>query len=381
LRTKATANPLVERLAAASNDFGFRLLAQLAEQDAGKNLFVSPSSVAMALAMTYNGAKGTTKQAMAETLGLAGMSRQEVNEAHAALRESLEDPDPDVQLAVANSLWGRKDLAFQPDFIQRNTDCYGAEIASVDFLAPGTLDTINGWVKEKTHDKIDDLVKQPDLNVDTVLILINAIYFKGIWTVPFDEAGTEEGTFTLLDGTEQRRPMMSQSGHYNYYEDETVQAVSLPYGNGRISMYIFLPREQERFVEFQKALSAGDWKRWMVLFHDAEGEITLPRFKVEYEGELSQPLTGLGMGVAFGDQADFSGMGADPLQISRVRHKTFVEVNEEGTEAAAATAVVMRAMSLAPPPFKMVVDRPFFCAIRDNQTGAILFMGFIVEPG
>jgi len=380
MRMGFPANPLVEGLAAASNGFGFRLLAQLAEQDPGKNLFVSPSSVAMALAMTYNGAKGTTKQAMGETLGLSGMSRHEVNKAHAALRESLEDPDPNVQLAVANSLWGRKDLTFQPDFIQRNTDCYGAEIASVDFLALGTLDTINGWVKEKTHDKIDDLVKQPDLNADTVLILINAIYFKGIWTVPFDEARTEEGTFTLLDGTEQRRPMMSQSGHYNYYEDETVQAVSLPYGDGRVSMYIFLPKEQDGFMEFQKALSSRDWQRWMVLFHKVEGEVTLPRFKVEYEGELSRALTDLGMGVAFGGEADFSGMGAGPLWISKVRHKTYVEVNEEGTEAAAATAVVMMRMALPLQRFKMVVDRPFFCAIRDNQTGAILFMGFIVEP-
>lgn len=367
------------RLVAANNDFGFRLSAHLVKRDTDKNVFVSPSSIAIALAMTYNGAEGTTKQALAETLGVGGMTLQEVNEANAALRVTLASLDPKVQLAIANSLWAKEGLEFKPDFIRRNKDFYGAKVTNLNFTDPSALLTINGWVKERTNGKIDKLVKPEDLDILTVLILINAIYFKGIWTVQFDKAKTEEGVFVLLDGSRKKHPMMSQSGRYTYYKGENFQAVSLPYGEGRISMYVFLPDKTTTLSEFQKSLDARNWEAWMHQFDETEGDVVLPRFKVEYEAELNDALTALGMGVAFTSKANFRGMCARPLFISKVRHKTFMEVNEEGTEAAASTAVIMKRLS-PPQKFKMVVDRPFFCAIRDNKTGTVLFMGSIVEP-
>jgi serpin B len=243
------------RLIAANNDFGFRLFAQLVEQDTGKNVFVSPSSIAIALAMTYNGAAGTTQQAMAQTLGLEGLSLQEVNEANAALLAMLQSPDPQVQLAIANSLWAQMGLTFQPNFMQKNKDFYQAEVTNLDFTHPSAPPTINGWVKEKTNGKIKELIKPEDCTANTVLILLNAIYFKGIWTVQFAKAKTKQGIFTLLDGSPKQVPLMSQSGRYRYYEGENFQAVSLPYGKGRISLYIFLPGEATTLQEFQQSLN------------------------------------------------------------------------------------------------------------------------------
>ncbi len=372
------ASPVANRLVAADNDFGFRLLAELVKEDSNKNVFVSPSIVAIALAMTYNGAEGTTKQAMAETLAVEGMSLQEVNEGNAALRTALESPDPKVQLAIANSLWGQKDIVFKPDFMQRNTNYYGAKVASLDFSDPNALPTINGWVKEQTNGKIDELVNEGDL-VGAVLVLINAIHFKGMWRLQFDEGKTKEGPFTLPDGKQKQHPMMQQSGAYRYYEDKNFQALSLPYGEGRISMYIFLPARTVTLGQFQKELNTKNWEKWMSQFHEMGGDITLPRFKVEYEAVLAEALTALGMGVAFGGGANLHGICTGGAFISAVRHKTFVEVNEEGTEAAAAIAVSIAGEAIVHR-FSMTVDRPFFCAICDSKTGAILFMGFIVEP-
>lgn len=365
----------------ANTRFGFKLFAEIIEKDTGKNVFISPSSIAVALAMTYNGAKGETRQAMADALELKGMSLQEVNEANAILLAALKGPpDPKVELAIANSLWARKDLAFQSEFLRRNRVFYGAEVANLDFIDPSTLSTINSWVKDKTNGKIDDLVKLGDLDALTALILINAIYFKGIWKEQFDREKTKEGTFALLDGRRKQLPMMSRMGWYDYCECDDFQAISLPYGKGKISMYIFLPSKAIPLRDFQRSLNPNNWQKWLSWFHWAEGTIVLPRFKVEYEVELSDALKALGMGMAFGPGANFEGICADPLWISVVRHKTHMEVNEEGTEAAAATAEGM-ALGGVPERFTMVVDRPFFCAIRDNETGEVLFIGSVVEPG
>lgn len=364
----------------ANTRFGFKLFAELVEKDTVENVFISPSSIAVALAMIYNGAKRETQQAMAETLELKGLNLQEVNEANAILLAALKGPpDPKVELAIANSLWAQKDLTFRSEFLQRNRDFYGAEVANLDFTDPSALSTINSWVKDNTNEKIDDLVKPEDLDALTVLVLINAIYFKGIWEERFDREKTKEGVFTLLDGRRKQLPMMSQMGWYEYCECDDFQAISLPYGEGRISMYIFLPRQAITLDDFQRSLHPDNWQKWLSWFYWAEGTIVLPRFNVEYEVELSDALKALGMGVAFGPVANFEGMCAGPLWISVFRHKTHLEVNEEGTEAAAATAMVISRGGV-PERFMMVVDRPFFCAIRDNQTGEVVFMGFIVEP-
>lgn len=371
-------NKVDTRLIQANNDFGFRLFAQLVKQDAGKNVFISPYSLAVALQMTYNGALGTTQQAMAQTLALQGMSLRTLNQANATLGKSLQNSDPQVQLAIANSLWAGKGVPFKPDFMQRNRDFYGAKVMNIDLTSPQAEAMINGWVKQQTKGKIDKLVKKGDLEPLTLLVLINAVYFKGIWTTQFDKTKTHEGVFNLSNGKQKKLPMMSQSGKYQYLRGSNFEAVSLPYGGGRMSMYIFLPNKNTTLTEFLRSLTAQNWTNWMSQFRESEGNIALPRFKVEYEQELKKALTALGMGIAFGD-ADFHGMTpVDTAYISRVRHKTFMEVNEEGTEARAATEVVIKMRGLSG--FFLRVDRPFFCAMRDNQTGAVLFMGAIVEP-
>ena len=223
------------------------------------------------------------------------------------------------------------------------------------------------------------------IDAQAILFLINAIYFKGTWTVEFDKAKTREDQFTTLAGKQKRHPMMHQSGKYRYFEGQGFQAISLPYGGGQVSMYLFLPAAVSSLVEFQKNLSAANWDSWMREFAVTDGEIAVPRFKVEYEITMNDALKALGMGIAFdANRADLSGIieTSEKAFISEVKHKTFVEVNEEGTVAAAATSVTASVTSVMQPrkPFRMIVDRPFFCAIRDNETGTLLFMGSITDP-
>ncbi|MBW4612508.1 MAG: serpin family protein [Desmonostoc vinosum HA7617-LM4] len=365
----------------ANNRFGFKLFSEIQKSDSyKKNVFISPSSVAIALAMTYNGASGSTQQAMAKTLELQGMSLQEINSAYASLKQLLENPDSKVQLTIANSLWANQDVRFQPDFLQITQDFFKAKVTNLNFKDPAAPNTINNWVKENTRGKINQIVETIEPN--QVLFLINAIYFKGSWSNEFDKKQTAPHPFYLTSGQQKQHPMMSQKGDYRYYENEQFQAVSLPYGtDGKVSFYIFLPKKNSNLKAFHQNLNFERWEKWMTQFKKRAGFIRLPRFKTDYDITLNDTLKALGMEEAFSRKANFSGMGKN-FAISQVKHKTFVEVNEEGTEAAAATSVGMELTSFQPKPepFKMIVDRPFFCAIRDNQTGNILFMGSIVEP-
>jgi serpin B len=368
-----------KRLVAANTQFGFKLFEDLAKRDAGKNIFVSPSSVAFALAMIYTGASGETQQAMVKALELQGMSLPEINQANAALRAALGSADPKVQLTIANSLWARQGITFKPEFIKRNQNFYEAEVAALDFTSPAA---INDWVKRKTSGKINKIVET--IPSDAILYVINAVYFKGVWAQQFDKSKTKDGPFTLLNGAKKKQPLMSQSGRFRYYENEKFQAVSLPYGAGRMSLYVFLPSPNSDLRAFVANLNTENWESWTPQFRSTPGDIVLPRFKLEYDIVLNQALKTLGMSAAFDPQnANFSEMYAKTSSanvfIGEVKHKTFVEVNEEGTEAAAATSGGMHLTSFQPP-FKMVVDRPFFCAIVDNTTKTILFMGSIVEP-
>jgi serpin B len=373
--------PVNSQFVDANTKFGFKLFSEILKQDSKKNVFVSPTSVAIALSMTYNGADGETQQAMAKALELQGMSLQDINQANDTLKATLENADPAVQLSIANSLWAKQGIGFKPDFMQRNQQFYGAKVTELDFGKPDAPKIINNWVKENTRGKIDQIVQQ--IQPDDVLFLINAIYFKGKWTKEFDKSQTTERPFYLSDGTQKQHPMMSQSGRYRYYENENFQAVTLPYGTERLSLYVFLPRKNTSLDAFQQQLAVENWQQWMNQFQMRRGSIQLPRFKFEYDIQLNTALKSLGMEAAFdGSRANFSNMTSASVKIDEVKHKTFVEVNEEGTEAAAATSVRATLTSARMPeePFQMVVDRPFFCAIRDNQTGTVLFMGSIREP-
>lgn len=372
-----TVNP---KLVTANTTFGFKLFSELLQQDRGKNVFVSPSSVAIALSMAYNGASGETQQQMAKTLELQGMSLNELNQANANLKALLENPDSGVQLAIANSLWARQGVPFKPTFLQHNQKFYSAQVTDLDFAAPNATATINNWVKEKTRGKISQIVDS--LKPDDIMFLINAIYFKGSWTKAFDKSETVNQPFYLSKGRQKSHPMMAQTGSYKYYENDQFQAVSLPYGKQKVSMYIFLPKPSSNLSSFAKTLTAENWQQWMGRFRKQPGSVQMPRFKLEYDVELKKALSALGMPIAFdANQATFDKLSTVSTKIDQVKHKTFVEVNEEGTEAAAATSIGIVATSMPMnEPFQMVVDRPFFCAIRDNQTGTVLFMGAIVDP-
>lgn len=370
---------LTDSITAAQTRFGFKLFSQL-QQNPPQNLSISPMSVAIALSMLYNGATGTTQQAMATALELEGMSVEDLNQANAALKASLEDADPKVQLAIANSLWGRTGFEFKPDFLQQSQTFYNAAVTSLDFDSPDAPAQINDWVSQNTAGKIPQIIDQID--PAEVLFLINAVYFNGTWTMPFDPDQTRQAAFYLPDGSTQQQPMMGQQGYYAYFETDQFQAVSLPYGNQRFSMYVFLPRPESSLLAFQQTLTAEDWDTWISQFSRRKGFIQLPKFKIEYEASLNQALQAMGMGVAFAaGQAEFANLSDRETVISEVKHKTFIEVNESGTEAAAVTSVGVATTSLDPnQPFQMLVDRPFFYAIRDHQTGSLLFMGSIMNP-
>jgi serpin B len=370
-----------QKLVDANNRFGFKLFSQILQKNNSEdNIFLSPSSIAIALSMAYNGASGSTQQEMAKTLELQGMSLPEINSAYATLKGLLENPDPQVQLTIANSLWANQQATLQPNFIQSIQDLYKAPVKKLDFEDGASANTINKWVEDSTRGKITKIVEQ--IPPEQVLFLINAIYFKGQWSSKFDKSQTAKHPFRLISGEQKQHPMMSQTGEYKYYENDQFQAVSLPYGeDGKISFYIFLPKQESDLPTFYENLNFDKWEKWISQLRNRDGFIRLPRFKTDYDVTLNDALKALGMSEAFSNQANFSGIG-NHVKISQVKHKTFVEVNEEGTEASAATSVGMVATAFRekPQPFRMIVDRPFFCAIRDHQTGSILFMGVITDP-
>jgi serine protease inhibitor len=366
------------RLVAANTKFGFNLFNTLSKQEPNKNIFISPTSVALALSMTYNGVSGETKQEMTKVLELTGMTPQEINAANQALQNSLQKVDPNVQVLIANSLWAQQGFSLKPKFLQTNQKYYNANVTELDFINRQSISIINNWVSQKTQGKIDEIVDK--ISPDGVLFLINAIYFKGNWQTPFDKSQTANKTFSLTDGSSKQHPMMSQKGIYGYYETDTFQAVSLPYGKeGALAMYIFLPNSNSNLATFLQQLTPENWNQWMEEFSVEPAIIEIPRFKIEYEVELQNTLTDLGMaGIFDSSKADFSPMTTDKnVAVDSVKHKTFVEVNEEGTEAAAVTSI---GLTRSGAPFQMNVNRPFFCAIRDHTTGTILFMGTIVDP-
>lgn len=370
------------RLAAADNEFGINLFNQLAKQDKDKNVFFSPLSVAFALAMTYNGATGETKQQMARALKFEGMNHAELNQASAALMNTLKSADPQIEFAIANSLWARQGLKFNEAFLARNREFFKAEVATLNFGDPAAKNTINNWVSKNTNGKIPTIIDQID--AQKVMFLINAIYFKGQWQKKFDLALTKNEPFHLLGGGEKSVPMMSQSGKYQYQRGDKFQAVSLPYGQGSKSLYLFLPDEASSLNEFLKGFSYEKWEQWMRGFRNTPGEIKIPRFKLDYDRTLNDALKAMGMEAAFAEgRADFSGISEErKLFISEVKHKAIVEVNEEGTEASAATSVGISVTSVMAPqqPFRFITDRPFLMAIRDQQTGVILFLGAVMDP-
>ena len=363
----------------ANNEFGFQLFQRLYQKN--ENVFVSPLSISTAITMTLNGAVGTTQQEMKQALSLADLDLVAVNTDFANLQKSLQITSPRIKLKIANSLWGREDILFEPSFLQINKDYFNATLRKVNFKDPESTTDINRWVRDKTNGKIDKIVEE--LDPQTILFLINAIYFKGNWTKNFDSKKTSERKFFLSDNRIKTVEMMSQSGKYEAYISPDFQAIRLPYDNGRLGMYIFLPDTKYTLTNWISQLTASNWKLWRSQFVEQEADIALPKFKIEYEKSLNSYLSALGMKLAFiPNEANFSSISRDPsdLYIGEVKHKSYIEVTEKGTEAAAITSVQVKTTAIQPDQLYFIANRPFTFVIEDQWTGSLLFLGAVVNP-
>ena len=374
------------QLAQSSDRFGLKLFREIVRQEPDQNVFISPLSVSMALGMTANGAAGATLDSMRATLELGDLTEEESNAAYQSLIALLTQADPQVQFDVANSIWYRQEWTFKEDFYQRCRDYFDSVVQGLNFSDPASADIINGWVKENTQGKIEEIVDKP-IDPAIVMFLINAIYFNGTWTYEFDPQDTKDDQFTQADGTQASCRMMEQEADLPYMANDLFQAADLPYGDGLFSMTVLLPQPGVPVDSLISELTPENWQDWIGSLDTTGLKVQLPKFTLEYKLTANAVLKKLGMGIALNDppgQADFSRLGqlGGYTWIDQVIHKTFVEVNEEGTEAAAATLVEIHIISAVgggvPRLFR--IDRPFIFVIRERTSGAMLFMGKIVEP-
>jgi len=369
----------------SDNAFGFDLFSRAANQaEKNKNTTVSPLSVSLALAMTYNGAQGETKTEMEKAMKLSGINPEQINNSHKALVAALQSSDPEVILEIANAIYYHQGFTVLPDFTSTNRNFYNAEVNALNFGSTAeALKTINGWVAQKTHDKIPIIIDTIDPALR--MILLNAVYFNGIWKNKFGERDTHNYPFYLADGTPKDVPTMKLETSLEYTSNELFSAVNLPYGNGQFQMTVLLPNDGKTTKNVISRLNMDNWQKWMNSFEAAQPlVVTMPRFKFSWELKLNNILQSMGMKQAFmGEGADFSGIsGAKDLCIGYVIHKTYIDVNENGTEAAAVTAVGMFATGYPEPDLKkyFTVNRPFLFAITEKTTGAILFIGEVTNP-
>jgi serpin B len=356
-----------------------------AQKKAG-NLFFSPYSVSVALAMTYAGAEGQTEEQMAKVLRLR-LPEAKIHPAFARLQERLthKGETPEFQLCVANRLWGQKGFHFLSAFRQVTRDNYGAELGLADYMRPeGARRMINSWVEEQTDRKLRDVLAPGVLDADTRLVLTNAIYFKARWADEFSKHATKDAPFHLTADKQAMAPLMRQQNHFQYGEASNVQMLELPYaGDGTLSMLILLPKKSDGLSDLEKRLTSQQLQKWPANLQSRLVNVHLPKVKMTSAFDLSDVLSSMGMSIAFSDKADFSGMSTqEKLFLSAVIHKAFVDVNEEGTEAAAAMAVGFPGAEPPQPekPVKFRADHPFLFFIRDNQTNAVLFLGRLVNP-
>jgi serpin B len=382
-----SASELAE-LVDGNSAFAFDLYRELS--DGTGNLFYSPYSISAALAMTYAGARGETEQQMADTLHYI-LSQDRLHPAFNALDlalisrgEGAEGKDGEgFRLNIVNATWGQEDYKFLQDYLDILAADYDAGIRLLDFVnaAEEARVTINDWVAGETEDRIKDLIPPGIIDAMTRLVLTNAIYFNAAWSNPFPEEMTQDGTFNLIDGSEITVPMMVQTESFGYAEGDGYQAVELLYDGEELSMVILLPESGE-FETFEGSVDADLVKEIIADLEDREVALSMPKFEFESEFSLADTLIEMGMPVAFSAAADFSGMtGNRDLSIAEVLHKSFVAVDEAGTEAAAATAVVVELTAAPELPVTVTVDRPFVFLIRDIETGAVLFLGRVMNPG
>ncbi|MCX6240130.1 MAG: serpin family protein [Bacteroidia bacterium] len=367
------------QLVKADNTFTFSLFNKIPISP-GKNVMVSPLSISLALSMALNGAEGTTKTDMINTLGLSGLSVDEINQVYSDLVTALKKADQNVVMNVANSIWIKKDYPVLEPFIVSNQKYYDASVQKLVFDL-SAITTINNWVNEKTNTKIPTILDE--ISANEVLFLINAIYFNGKWQVQFEKSQTQDGSFTLRTGASVNVPLMKLKEKFGYSEQSGYKALKMPYGRGKFGMVILLPDVGKTADQIMAQMTPTIWETLKTsLTATTKVDVWLPRFKFTWESDLNQILSSLGMAVAFSEsQANFSKINAnDQLYITKVKHKTFVEVNEEGTEAAAVTSIGIGTTSIGPTEPEFHAIRPFLFFITEEDTGAILFAGKVENP-
>jgi serpin B len=369
-----------QQIIRSSNVFGFDLFRRVHASETGANVFVSPLSASMALGMTMNGAAGDTWEGMRAALRMQDLAELQINESFRDLEELLVTVDPRVTLQIANSVWSRQGIPFEPAFFTALTDYFGAEARELDFGAPGAADVINQWASDATNGLIRKVLDRVEAH--HIMFLLNAVYFKGQWQRPFDPDDTRSTPFTRADGTQVQVPMMSLTGlSWPYARTQDYEALELSYGGGAYAMTVVLPAQGRTLADLAASLDAPAWDALVAGLDSARLEVGLPRFRLAYETLLNRPLMDMGMARAFSSAADFTRLTplarTDPVCIHFVKQNTFVEVNEEGTEAAAVTTVGVSVTSL-PPSF--IVDRPFLFVIRERFSGTVLFIGAIGDP-
>lgn len=376
---------VIEDISAANNKFGFDVFQNInaLEESDGQNLFISPLSINFALGMAYNGVVDQTAEEMQTILKLQEFALTESNQGYKCLIDVLDAiqlTDDQVQMDIANSIWYNQDIAIKSDFLDTNEFYFDGQVKETDFNNPAAKDIIHEWISDNTNGKITEIIDQ--IPADIVMYLINAIYFNGNWKYEFDEEATNDKTFYKENGDVVATPFMSQQETFNFFETDNFRAVELPYGDDKFSMSVLVPKGNYQVNDLITELNAENWDEWMNAFKPQEMVLNFPKFTLEYKVLLNDALKAMGMQRAFRQDAQFDKINDNiPLWISRVLHKTFIEVNEVGTEAAAVTVVEIVTESAVidgPPVFS--ADRPFVYVIRDKVEGSIAFVGKMVDP-
>lgn len=366
-----------------NNNFGLEMLKKIIQDEDDPNIMISPASISLALGMAYNGSESTTKDAFESLLNYEGLSRDDVNEITRDLINTLVTNVKDNTLEIANSIWYHQDFPVYPSFIDLNKTYFDAEVKERDFSDPGTVEQINDWVKDNTHEKITKIIEE--LSPDARMVLINALYFNCLWEIEFDKDETKTEMFYKGDNSEYGNvEMMTTESAFNYFSNDEITAVELPYKNEKFSMHLIKPSGGKTVDDLIEELDGDTWTGWMDSYQEHEKvQVTMPKFKFDYEREMGPDLIDMGLGIAFSPaEADFSDISEIPLFISRVIHKTYIDVNEEGTEAAAVTAIVFEVTSVGPGSGPIIVrfDHPFLFAITEKSSSSIVFIGKMMEP-
>lgn len=369
------------RLVKAQTQFGLKLFSALATTHQQQNIFISPTSISLALSMLYNGATGETQQEIATGLGIQGVEIDSLNRANQALENNLNNHESPVKLTMANSLWARQGFSFRYQFLKNNRDYYNGQITNLNFASNEASGIINRWIKENTQGKIKEVINQ--IQDEDVLLLTNAAYFQGSWAIEFDEDLTEEKPFYRFGKHPKNYSFMSRQGTYRYLETPQLQGINLPYDEGRFSLYLFLPKSDKNIRDIFQSLTVTQWQKLLANFKEKSGFLQLPRFTLNYEIDLTEALKSLGLSTMFSPaNSQFSSLTSHSAYLNRIKHQTLLEINEKGTQPPLIKSMNVKVASVmrSSKPFNMIVDRPFLCAIQDSQTGTILFIGMIVDP-